>query len=178
MRWWRRKAREHDLKRELPSDLELEAAAQQEGGLSEDVREVWGWAAMEHVWQDLRYAARTLRKSPGFTVATVLTLALGISANSAIFSIVNGVLLKPLPFARADQLVEVFVRDAQGQRQYVSQPDLDDWRVTAHTFTGLASWVAQSVNLTGLDQPNESPESSYLRISCGCWASRRPSGGA
>jgi putative ABC transport system permease protein len=153
MRWWRRKAREHDLKRELPSDLELEAAAQQEGGLSEDVREVWGWAAMQHVWQDLRYAARTLRKSPGFTVATVLTLALGISANSAIFSIVNGVLLKPLPFARADQLVEVCVRDSQGQRQYVSQPDLDDWRVTAHTFTGLASWVAQSVNLTGLDQP-------------------------
>jgi putative ABC transport system permease protein len=82
-----------------------------------------------------------------------LTLALGISANSAIFSIVNGLLLKPLPFGRAGQLVEVFVRDAQGQRQYVSQPDLDDWRPTAHTFTGLASWVAQSVNLTGLEQP-------------------------
>jgi putative ABC transport system permease protein len=114
---------------------------------------MWGWPAIGRICQDLRYAARTLRKSPGFTTATVLTLALGISANSAIFSIVNGVLLKPLPFARPDQLVEVFVRDAQGQRQYVSEPDLDDWRAAAQTFTGLASWVGQSVNLTGLEQP-------------------------
>jgi putative ABC transport system permease protein len=176
MRWRRHKERERDLERELRSDLELEAAEQQESGLSpeeahyaarrafgnttlvrEDMHEMWGWPIIEQICQDLRYAARTLRKSPGFTIATVLTLALGISANSAIFSIVNGVLLKPLPFGRAGQLVEVFVRDAQGQRQYVSQPDLDDWRATAHTFTGsgtgLASWVAQSVNLTGLEQP-------------------------
>ena len=112
-----------------------------------------GSAAIDQIWQDLRYAARTLRKSPGFTFATVLTLALGIGANSSIFSIVNGVLLKPLPFVRSAQLVEIFGRDAQGQRQYLSQPDLDDWRTAARTFTGLASWVGQSVNLTGLEQP-------------------------
>src|SRR2546426_853754 len=172
MRWWRRKEREDDLERELRSHLELEAAEQKESGLceadarhaarrvfgnttlvSEEVREMWGWAAINQAWQDLRYAARTLRRSPGFTIATVLTLALGISGNSAIFSIVNGVLLKPLPFERAGQLVEVYARDAQGQRQYVSQPDLDDWRAAAYAFSGLASWVGQSVNLTGLEQP-------------------------
>ena len=172
MRWRRRKEREEELERELRSDLELEAAEQRENGLSpeearhaarrafgnttrvkEEVREVWGWTAIEQAWQELVYAARALRKSPGFTAATVLTLALGISANSAIFSVVEGVLLKPLPFRHAEQLVEVFARDAQGQRQYVSQPDLDDWRATARAFGGLASWVGQSVNLTGQEQP-------------------------
>src|SRR5258707_15865562 len=103
--------------------------------------------------QDLRYAFRSLMKSPGFTAATVVTLALGIGANSAIFSVVNAVLLKPLPFDRADRLVAVFARDPQGQRNYVAQPDLDDWRSMARSFDGLASYVGQSVNLTGLDQP-------------------------
>ena len=103
--------------------------------------------------QDLRYAVRTLIKSPGFTAATVLTLALGIGANSAIFSVVNTVLLKPLPYDRPDQLVAIFSRDAQGQRQYVTQPDLDDWRTMSRSFTTLGSYVGQSVNLTGLDEP-------------------------
>jgi putative ABC transport system permease protein len=172
MRLWRKKERERDLERELRLDLELEAAEQQEKGLSEEearyaaqralgntalvkerVREMWGWGAIDNSLQDLRYAARTLRKSPGFTIATVLTLALAIGANSAIFSVVNGVLLKPLQFEASDQLVEIYARDAQGQRQFVSQPDLDDWRAMAHSFSGLASWVGQSVNLTGLEQP-------------------------
>lgn len=112
-----------------------------------------GITAIEQIWQDLRFAVRTLRKSSGFTIATILTLAIGISANSAIFSIVNGVLLKPLPFEHSNQLVEVFSRDAQGHRQLVSQPDLDDWRTMTRSFSGLASWAGQSVNLTGLEQP-------------------------
>ena len=172
MRWWRRKQREQDLERELYSHLELEAEEQREAGLSpeesnyaakrafgnttlmkEEVRKMWEWTVIEQIWQDLRLAMRTLRKSSGFTIATVLTLALGISANSAIFSIVNGVLLKPLPFEHSDQLVEVFVRDAQGHRELVSQPDLDDWRTMTHSFNGMASWAGQSVNLTGLERP-------------------------
>ena len=172
MRWWRRKEREKDLERELHSHLELETAEQEESGIpkeearyaalralgnrtlvKEEVRAMWGWITIDHIGQDLRHAARTLRKSPGFTIATILTLALGIGANSAIFSIVNAVLLKPLPFEGSDQLVEIYSRDIQGQRQYVSQPDLDDWRATAHSFSGLSSWVGQSVNLTGLEQP-------------------------
>ncbi|HEY3939325.1 MAG TPA: ABC transporter permease [Bryobacteraceae bacterium] len=172
MFWRRTKTREQELDRELRSHLESEAAERQESGMppeearfaarrafgnttlvKEEVREMWGWTAIEQIWQDLRFAARTLRKSPGFTTATVLTLAVGISANSAIFSIVNGVLLKPLPFQHPDQLVEVFARDAQGHRQPVSQPDLDDWRTMTHSFNGMASWTGQSVNLTGLEQP-------------------------
>lgn len=172
MIWWRRRQREQDLERELRSDLELEAEEQRGSGLSpeearyaarrafgnatsikEAVRENWSWIVIEQAWQDLRYAARTLGKSPGFTIATVLTLAVGISANSAIFSIVDEVLLKPLPFEHPDQLIEIYARDAQGHRQYVSQPDLDDWRAMTHSFSGLASWNSQSVNLTGLEQP-------------------------
>jgi putative ABC transport system permease protein len=172
MRWWSAKKREQDLERELRSDLELETEEQRERGLAEDearysaqrafgntslvkeeVRQTWGWSALDQILQDLRYAWRTLRKSSGFTLATVLTLAIGISANSAIFSVVNGVLLEPLQFQRSNQLVEVFARDAQGHRQLVSQPDLDDWRKMTHSFSGLATWAGQSVNLTGLDQP-------------------------
>jgi putative ABC transport system permease protein len=128
----------------LRAHLELEA---------EEVRAAWGWRAIERALEDLRYAARTLRRSPGFTTAAVLTLAIGISANSTMFSVVDGVLLKPLPYGRADRLVEVFARDAQGHRDYVSQPDLDDWRAMTRSFNGLASWVPQSVTLTGIEEP-------------------------
>jgi hypothetical protein len=66
--------------------------------------------------QDLHYALRALRNAPGFTAATVLTLALGIGANSAIFSVVDGVLLKPLPFERGHELVALYTRDTSGRR--------------------------------------------------------------
>ena len=101
----------------------------------------------------LRYAFRTLRQAPAFTIATVLTLALAIGGNSAIFSVVNTVLLKPLPIDRGGRLVTVYGRSPQGQREYTSQPDLDDWRAMARSFDGLASWVPQSVNVTGQERP-------------------------
>jgi putative ABC transport system permease protein len=103
--------------------------------------------------RDLRHAFRSLSRSPGFTLATVLTLALGIGANSAIFSVVDAVLLKPLPFERAAELVEVYARTPWGSRDFVSQPDFDDWRAMTRSFSGLASWVPQSVTLTGLSEP-------------------------
>jgi putative ABC transport system permease protein len=103
--------------------------------------------------QDLRYAFRTLRQSPAFTIATVSTLALAIGGNAAIFSVVNAVLLKPLPIDPGGRLTAIYGRTPQGQREYVTQPDLDDWRTAAHSFDALASWVPQSVNLTGLERP-------------------------
>jgi predicted permease len=102
---------------------------------------------------ELRYGFRTLRQSPAFTIATVLTLALAIGGNSAIFSVVNTVMLRPLPIDRGGWLVSVYGRTPQGHQEYVTQPDLDDWRAMARSFDGLASWVVQSVTVTGTERP-------------------------
>ena len=124
---WRSREIDDDLNRELQSHLDLEAADQRENGLShanadsaaqrlfgnsiliaEDVREEWGFGWLERFKQDFKYGIRTLRKSPGFTVVAVLTLALGIGANTSIFSIVNALILRPLPFPDAERLVRVY----------------------------------------------------------------------
>lgn len=102
---------------------------------------------------ELRFAARRLRKSTSFTLATVFTLALAIGANCIIFSILNTVLLKPLAFDPAGRLVSIYERTPQGQREYVRQPDFDDWRAMSHSFSGLASWVPQSVTVKTADGP-------------------------
>ncbi len=99
--------------------------------------------------QDFRIAFRTLRKSPGFTAATVLTLALGIGANSAMFSVVDALLIRPLPYQDPQQLTLIYSTAPGSPRNFVAQRDLDDWRAAAKSFSGFASLVPQSVNLTG-----------------------------
>jgi predicted permease len=105
--------------------------------------------------QDLRYGLRMLRKSPGFTAVAIVTLALGIGANAAIFSIVNAVLLRPLPFPEPDRLVRIaFNEPGLGLRDVpFSVPELDDLRNRAGVFTDVSTIGSNSVNLTGADQP-------------------------
>ena len=110
---------------------------------------------MEGLLQDIRYGLRMLRKSPGFTIVAVLTLALGIGANTAIFSLVNSVLLTKLPFRKPEKLVMVRTPVRADDQGYgVSVPDFEDYRSQQHTFQDLSLWVAQSVNLTGTERPD------------------------
>src|SRR5580700_608970 len=123
MRWWRRKHSELDLEREIRSHLELEVQEREADGLLPDqaryaaqrafgnttfvkevTREMWGWIWLERCLQDLRYAVRVLRKTPAFTAVAVLSLALGIGANTAVFSLLDAVVLKSLPVRDPAQL--------------------------------------------------------------------------
>lgn len=108
---------------------------------------------MQVLLQDIRYGARMLAKRPAFAVVAVLTLALGIGANTAIFSVVNALILRPLPFSDPDQLVIVYTSNPKVKRDFVPYPDLQDWRRQSQSFGDLAAFVSQSVNLTGSEQP-------------------------
>ncbi|MCU1332237.1 MAG: efflux pump, inner rane subunit [Candidatus Angelobacter sp.] len=111
---------------------------------------------MTTLLQDLRYGLRTLRKSPAFTVIALFTLSLGIGANTAIFSIVNAVLLKPLPFPESEKLVfmtSAFEKQGVTRNFATSYADFLDWRSTAKSFTAMASYHQDSFTLAGMDQP-------------------------
>ncbi len=106
--------------------------------------------------QDVRYAARTLRRSPGFAAVTVLILALGIGANTAIFSVVSTVLLKPLPLPDADRLMvlwEDFTADGAPPRTQATGADYVAWQARNRSFEGLAAFAPQTYNLTGIGDP-------------------------
>ena len=105
------------------------------------------------LWQDLRFGVRMLTKQPGFTLIAVLTLALGIGANTAIFSVVYALLLRPLPYAEAERLVQLSEKARDGSRRDVAYPNFNDWRARAQSFAGMASVRSQSFSLTGVDQP-------------------------
>lgn len=112
---------------------------------------------MQTLLQDLRYGLRLLAKNPGFSSIAILTLALGIGANTAIFSIVNAALLRALPYRDPDRLVYVWSAEkARGIKQStVSIPDLRDWRRENRVFDGLAGWWSGSYNLSGGDEPRQ-----------------------
>jgi putative ABC transport system permease protein len=132
-------------------------AARAEAGSAESVRQkVWsaGWeSAADSLWQDLRYAVRMLAKSPGFTAIAVLTLALGIGANAAIFSLVNAVLLRPLPYANPAQLVDVSEAKAGVVGAGVSYPAFVELRDHSRAFTSVAGLAGHALTLTGHGEP-------------------------
>src|ERR1043166_1240966 len=108
---------------------------------------------MTGLFQDVRYALRQLRKNPGFTTVAVLTLALGIGANTAIFSVVNSVLINPLPYRHLEQLVQIFETTPQFPRNPVSGGAFKDWHQQSSKFTNLAIFEKTDRNLTGVGTP-------------------------
>jgi predicted permease len=108
---------------------------------------------MATLLQDLRFGMRMLTKNAGFTVVAAVTLALGIGANTAIFSIVNGVLLNPLPYHEPDRLVALYSRNASFDRYSISYPNFLDWVRENHSFSALAAYVQDDFNLTGKGEP-------------------------
>jgi len=158
---------DRDLEEEMRFHVEMKAAAlgAQEARrrfgnaalLAEDSRRAWGWSGAEAWVSDVKYAARALRKNSGFAAAAVLTMALGIGASAAVFSVVNAVLLRPLPFRQPDRLMMVWEKwpRRSGDRVVVSYQNFRDWREQSRSFENMAAFVGDSVRVIAGDEPVE-----------------------
>ncbi len=172
MKWWQIKKRDADLERELRSDLELEEEEQREAGISreeahyaalrafgnptlirEQTRAIWSWNWLESLARDLRFSLRTLRRTPGFTVIAILVMALGIGANVALFTVVRGVLLKPLPFHDPDRLVMLYEAGSLGDHttdtNVISGGMYAEWKKQNRSYSSLALAQGIRVGLSG-----------------------------
>jgi hypothetical protein len=174
----RRKHMMEDLDQDIRDYLERETQDNIERGMSpeeahyaalrkfgnvtrvkEETWEVWGFVWLEQLWQDIRLALRLLRKNPGFTAVALLTLALGIGANTAIFSVVYAVLLRPLPFKDPGRLVMVWATWAKrGENHiYVSGPDFADWKEQCKTLEHMTAMWRNGSLITINGEPTRIP---------------------
>src|SRR5215468_2950924 len=108
---------------------------------------------MQSLWQDLRYGLRLLGKNPGFTSTAVITLALGVGATTAIFSVVYGVLLRPLPYDKPEQIVRAWEADSTGHRMNFADPNFEDVRDQNHSLQGVAEYTSILESVSGGQQP-------------------------
>jgi putative ABC transport system permease protein len=181
--WFRkRRTREKELAEELQTHLEMAvseridrgeapdsaaAAAHREFGniglIKEVTREKWGGASLERLVRDAAYGCRLLRKNPGFTVVAVLTLALGIGATTAIFSVIQAVLLRSLPYPEADRLVLIHESLPSGSAMNVAWPDFVDWQTQNGVFEQMAAFRADTLNM--IDKAGK-PKTLHI-----CWVS-------
>ena len=161
-------ATEANIRRGM-SPEEARRAARSEFGNYDSLRdrawEVRGGGFFEVLAQDVRYAARMLAKRPAFTLVAVLTLALGIGANTAIFSAVEAVLLRDLPFRHAERVVVLWEHNRIGDRPHnvLSPANFSDWQEQARSFDRMAAFIDQRYNLTGEGNPEEVPVSGQVR---------------
>jgi predicted permease len=136
---------------------DAEAAARREFGdvaqIEEYGREMWGWRRLEELLFDLRYCLRLLWKNLGFTAVVLVTLAIGIGANTAVFSVINAVLLRPLPFPNPDRLMFLSESCRDIPEMYVSMPNLHDWQAMNTVFESLAGARIHGATLTGRGEP-------------------------
>jgi predicted permease len=149
---------EENIARGMTPEEARQAALRSFGGVEkvkEESRDQRGVGFMEDVWQDLRYGLRMMLKNPGFTAVAVLTLALGIGANTAIFSMVNALLLRPLPYSEADRLVVIAttIRREQVEVRSTSYPDFISWRDQNTVFEQIAARTSNSFSLLGVNEP-------------------------
>lgn len=147
------RSRADDLERQGLSRAEAERQARIDFGgyqrYQEECREALGTRLLGELMADLRYGLRQLRRNPGFTGVAIITLALGIGATTAIFSVVNGVLLNPLPYPHAPRLVALAEKLPPFQDFAISYPDFLDWMKMNHTFKALAAYRHTDMNFTG-----------------------------
>jgi len=172
MKWWPSRKRDVDLERELRSDLDLEEEEQRDRGLTpeearhaalrafgnptlirEQTRAIWSWNWLESLARDLSFSLRTLRRTPGFTVIAILVMALGIGANVALFTVVRGVLLQPLPFQDPDRLVMLYESGLHENDTVayntVSGGMYAEWKKQNQSFSSLALARGSRVGLSG-----------------------------
>jgi putative ABC transport system permease protein len=170
-----RKRRETQLNEELRGHLEMSTQDRINRGVSPDeathaarrefgnlaliqtvTRDQWSWTWLDNLVQDFRFALRTLRKNPDFTTVAILTLALGIGANTAIFSIVNAVILRPLPFPHASQLLDISARSTLFDFPHlgVSLPDIKDIRASSTTLAAVSPYRWSSKELVAGGKPD------------------------
>ena len=157
LRAYQEMATEEKMKQGMNRNDALRAVRLERGNLevSKEIVRSGRWESfVETCWRDLRFAARMLRKNPGLTAVAVLTLALGIGANSAIFSVVNAVLLRPLPYKDSDQLVQLIGHDQKRgvDFDWVSFPNFHDWAEQSKAFQYTAAYKFHAFNLTNVGQ--------------------------
>ena len=178
MRWRRIKKLDADLDRELQSDIELEEQEQRDRGappeearyaarrafgntalIREQAHEAWGWARFERLWQDVRYAWRGFGRNPVFTITVIATLAVGIGATTAVFSVVDRILFRSLPYAHDDRLVSVGMVHSLERQEFMMGMFFFDWRDNQKPFEAMA---IQST----MPHPCDLVENNPAQLSC------------